>query len=178
MCGRVAAVFNDNGAGVRGDMKAVVRAILTTPKRAEIPDRPALRIAARACVDGDRPGAWLVRHYRWQSLGRCRRQSWPAAVLAPTVFNYFSPDTTIPGTRHLAPEFGIHTTEYRRRAREPCLHARLQRVAADTTMANGVGTRLNTQQFESLADNPGAAVDDGRDALLGGRCLTGRAMQS
>ena len=29
---RVAAVFNDNGAGVRGDMKAVIRAILLDPE--------------------------------------------------------------------------------------------------------------------------------------------------
>ena len=30
--GRVAAAFNDNGQGIRGDMKAVVRAILTDPE--------------------------------------------------------------------------------------------------------------------------------------------------
>ena len=29
---RIASVFNDNGAGIRGDMKAVIRAILTDPE--------------------------------------------------------------------------------------------------------------------------------------------------
>ena len=46
---RVAAVFDNNGAGVRGDMKAVVRAILTDPEaRGDGEARPGLRQAARA----------------------------------------------------------------------------------------------------------------------------------
>ena len=40
--------------------------------------------------------------------GRATSASGPYS--SPTVFNYFPPDTTIPGTDILGPEFGIHTT--------------------------------------------------------------------
>ena len=47
---RVAAAFDDNGAGVRGDLKAVWLAVLTDPEALAPPDpaRPALGQAARA----------------------------------------------------------------------------------------------------------------------------------
>ena len=57
--GRVAAAFADNGAGVRGDMKAVVRAILLDPEaRADpAPRQHALGQAARADAALHRLGA-------------------------------------------------------------------------------------------------------------------------
>ena len=45
--GRVAAVFQDNGQGVRGDMKAVVKAILLDSEARDSRRQPAIRNMAR-----------------------------------------------------------------------------------------------------------------------------------
>lgn len=66
---RISAVFNDNGSGVRGDLAAVVRAILLDPQARALPDanfgkvrEPVLRIAhwMRAFNAASTNGA-----YRW-----------------------------------------------------------------------------------------------------------------
>jgi uncharacterized protein (DUF1800 family) len=43
---RVSSFFDDNGAGVRGSLWAVVKAILLDPEARQAPDRPGLREAA------------------------------------------------------------------------------------------------------------------------------------
>jgi len=95
--GRVAAVFGNNGAGVRGDLKAVVRAILLDPEarrgHIDMPERfgkvrePLLRLthvlrafsAVSTAADGHFPPQWI----QWAI---------PQAPLSsPTVFNYYRP---------------------------------------------------------------------------------------
>jgi uncharacterized protein (DUF1800 family) len=115
--GRVAAVFNNNGSGVRGDMKAVIRAILLDPEaRGNIKTEPRygkLREPVQLLTN-------VLRHFNVRSadgmqlsdgnvngLSNAMGQN---AFNAPTVFNYYSPDYIVPGTTVLAPEFGIYTT--------------------------------------------------------------------
>jgi len=96
--GRVAAVFADNGAGVRGDMKAVVRAILLDPEARADPTpadttrgkvrEPILRITAwmRAFDVKSRSGDWAY-YFTGDpitSIGQSPMQS-------PSVFNFFRP---------------------------------------------------------------------------------------
>ena len=115
--GRVAAKFNDNGQGVRGDMKAVIRAILLDPEaRGDVKTDPFYgkmrepvqqifnlyrQMNARS-ADGTQQSDGYVYQFGDQ-MGQL-------AFYSPTVFNFYSPDYIIPGTSLLGPEFGVRTT--------------------------------------------------------------------
>ena len=92
---RVAEAFNNNGAGVRGDLKAVVRAILLDPE--------ARQLAPPSADYGKVREPILRLTHGWRALdartgtGRMSEYN-PAAYLsqaplgAPSVFNFFSPN--------------------------------------------------------------------------------------
>ncbi|MFT3816923.1 MAG: DUF1800 family protein [Rubrivivax sp.] len=108
---RVSAVFNDNGSGVRGDLKAVARAILT--------DAEARDDAARA--DGGRlrdPIQQIVALVRalGGSISPGNQMAWEftrsgqTPLGPPSVFGFYSPLFRLPGNAALAaPEFQIYT---------------------------------------------------------------------
>jgi len=114
--GRVASIFNDNGHGVRGDMLAVVRAILLDQeaRTGHITHRetfgklrePLLRLTQfwRAFDAHPLGGGPIPNYYSSYWLAQ-------AAMRAPSVFNFFRPDYHPPGEisdAHLvAPEFQI-----------------------------------------------------------------------
>ena len=114
---RVTAAFDDNGRGVRGDLKAVVRAILLDPEaRGTAPADPAFGRLRE-------PSLWLIASLR--ALGaksaagtanadgylNPRTSPLGQSVLRPaTVFSYFPPDYEAPGAGGLlGPEFGIQS---------------------------------------------------------------------
>ncbi|MBL8770983.1 MAG: DUF1800 domain-containing protein [Phenylobacterium sp.] len=115
---RVAAVFNNNGKGVRGDMAAVVRAILLDPEArnattAASPNygkvrEPMIRLAnwARAFNATSASGGWLIPSTSANtSLGQ-------SPLTSPSVFNFYRPGYSPPNTRIgnaglVAPEFQI-----------------------------------------------------------------------
>jgi hypothetical protein len=120
--GRVAAVFNDNGQGIRGDLKAVVRAILTDPEaRGNLktdPDYGHLREPVLFVTNILRP---LNPAANLDAAGSCNNQSdgvLNAATLVldqdvfnpPSVFNYYPLTYTLQNTDLHAPEFGIFST--------------------------------------------------------------------
>jgi uncharacterized protein (DUF1800 family) len=104
--GRVAAVFKDNGQGVRGDMKAVITAILLDPEARDMatdasnPQYGKVREAllrytnwARAFTAQSRTGSYY--------LGSTEDPIWglgQMAMRSPTVFNWFAPGYVPPGT--------------------------------------------------------------------------------
>jgi uncharacterized protein (DUF1800 family) len=115
--GRVATVFNNNGSGVRGDMGAVVKAILTDPEARDASvstsvsfgklREPLIRATnwMRAFGAKSQTGDWLINTTSANtSLGQ-------SALTPSSVFNfwrphYTPPDTTELGSRNLlAPEF-------------------------------------------------------------------------
>ena len=111
---RVAAVFNNNGSGVRGDLAAVVRAILLDDEaRNSAPAgyggklrEPVLRVAqwARALAAQSGSGQWAMA---WELDSVSQR-----ALAAPSVFGYFRPGHVPPNTGFAtrgstAPEFQI-----------------------------------------------------------------------
>lgn len=113
---RVTAVFNDNGQGVRGDLKAVVRAIMMdydarvgflTGQGAGHEREPVLRVTnlLRAFNATSPSGKYSVRN-AYANLAQ-------EAMHSPTVFNFFSPDYSAPGAIATAglksPEFEITT---------------------------------------------------------------------
>jgi uncharacterized protein (DUF1800 family) len=115
--GRVAAAFDDNGAGVRGDLRAVWTAVLTDPE-ALAPSDPALggklrepvaRLAgwARTVGIASDNGKWEI--YDLSNAGRSLGQS---PLRSPSVFNFFRPgyvppQTAIAEAGAVAPEFQI-----------------------------------------------------------------------
>lgn len=111
---RVAAVFNNNGQNVRGDMKAVITAILMDPE-ARRGDDPSTAVA----TDGHLQEPILYMAGVLRGLGANTGASSLAyqggtmgqdALNSPSVFNFYSPDYVIPQTKMYGPEFQILTT--------------------------------------------------------------------
>ncbi|WP_447982435.1 DUF1800 domain-containing protein [Achromobacter kerstersii] len=115
---RVSAAFNDDGKGVRGNLKAVVRAILLDPE-ARNPDlndpawgkvrEPILRFSgwARAFGATSTNGAWAMPDTTDNTIRLAQ-----SPMRSATVFNFFRPRYSPPVTelakRHLvAPEMQI-----------------------------------------------------------------------
>src|SRR2546423_4195338 len=113
---RVASVFNDNGQGVRGDLKAVVRAILldydardgfVAAPNSGHEREPVVRVTnlLRAFNATSPSGKYSVRN-AYANLNE-------EAMHSPTVFNFFEPDYSAPGAIATAglksPEFEITT---------------------------------------------------------------------
>lgn len=101
----VAAVFDNNGRGVRGDLKAVVKAVLTHPEARVVSDtsgkvrEPVLRLAA------------FMRAFPHRSVSGTYDQELttsPATALgqaplsSPSVFNFYRPGYVAPGTQSAA----------------------------------------------------------------------------
>ncbi len=167
---RISAVFKNNGQGVRGDLKAVVRAILLDPEARNVATpaatfgslrEPVIAVtAAIRALNGITDGNRLAG--ATNNLGQ-------NPYFSPTVFNYFPPDATIPGTSTLAPEFAIHTTNSAV-ARSNLVYTLVyQPYAPDPTIPNAVGTRLDLSQFAALATNPAAMVTRYSEVLTGGQ---------
>ncbi|MGA7858675.1 MAG: DUF1800 family protein, partial [Terracidiphilus sp.] len=104
--GRVAAVFKDNGQGVRGDLKAVITAILMDPEARDSagdfsnPQYGKVREAllrytewARAFTAQSRTGSYYLGSPEDPIYGL--GQMW---LRSPTVFNWFAPGYVPPGT--------------------------------------------------------------------------------
>jgi len=111
---RVAAVFNNNGKGVKGDLKAVVKAILldqearsaagaTSTSFGKVRE-PILRFAAwaRAYNSASPSDAWAIGNTTDPStrLGQ-------SPLRSPSVFNFFRPGYVPPALGVVAPEFQI-----------------------------------------------------------------------
>jgi uncharacterized protein (DUF1800 family) len=110
---RVAAVFANDGTGIRGNMQAVIRAILT--------DTEARAGDTNASYDGGHlrePILFLTAMLRafpytntdpnssWDSLSNYSNNLSERPYRANSVFNFFPPSYVIPGTTLNAPEFG------------------------------------------------------------------------
>lgn len=111
---RVANVFVNNGQGIRGDMKAIITAVLMDPE-ARRGDDPATAVA----TDGhlQEPVLYMTGLLRGfgattdgQNLGYYGSNMGQNALFSPSVFNYYSPDYVIPQTTQYGPEFQILTT--------------------------------------------------------------------
>jgi uncharacterized protein (DUF1800 family) len=115
---RVATAFNDNGSGVRGDLKAVWRAILTDTEARTLTNNniagklrePIVRLAqiARTFNVYSTNGKWEI-----YDLSNADTGLGQAPLRSPSVFNFFRPGYVPPNTALanqalLAPEFQLH----------------------------------------------------------------------
>jgi uncharacterized protein (DUF1800 family) len=128
---RVASVFANNGSGVRGDLRATVRAALLDEEARRMPDSDG------TTVDAGKPREPLLKMVQlWRSFGAvsgdigsngyrrwarftgvCNSGNWPQCAFqqrplgAPSVFNFYEPDFRVPGEIAdlglVSPEFQI-----------------------------------------------------------------------
>ncbi|HTO49912.1 MAG TPA: DUF1800 domain-containing protein [Burkholderiales bacterium] len=156
---RVTAAFNNNGQGVRGDMKAVLRAILLDAEaRGDLKTvadygklrEPALLVASvLRALNGASDGVYLLSQS--SNMGQNVFQ-------APSVFNFYPPNFVAPGTTLAGPPFKIMLTgTILNRANFVDRVVMGANIGADNTVAGSTGTRINLQPFQGLAANPDAA---------------------
>jgi uncharacterized protein (DUF1800 family) len=166
---RIAAVFANNGAGVRGDLKAVVRAILLDDE-ARNPAftsstsfgklrEPIMRLTgwARAFAANSPSGAWAIGD---TSSSSNRLAESPGR--SQSVFNFFRPGYTPPNSAIaaaglVAPEFQITS--------EPSVIAYVNYMQALVLVGSG-DFQANYADMVALAGDSGALLDE-VDILLG-----------
>jgi uncharacterized protein (DUF1800 family) len=160
---RITAVFNDNGSGVRGDMKAVIRAILldseargdakTDGTFGKLHDPAVYATSVARMVGVTTDGVYL--NAQSSAMGQ--------SVYTPgSVFSFYPPDYSLPGSAKLdGPQFGLENTTTGV-AQLNYLYALLYStngIAADTSVAGSTGTQINLTSFAALAATPSTLVD-------------------
>jgi uncharacterized protein (DUF1800 family) len=163
---RVVQAFNNNGQGVRGDMKAVVRAILLDPEaRGDGKTEPGyghLREPALFIAN-------LLRAFHAKGAGTIPFQGVPGLsasmgqniFTSPTVFNFYLPDYRVnyEGQSLFAPEVQTLTTE-----------TTVRRINYVNTLLYGTitGVAVDISEWQALADDPAKLVDAINSRLMHG----------
>src|SRR5947208_3482145 len=159
--GRCAAAFANNGSGTRGDMKAVINAILLDPEaRGDVKTDPNYGHLRE-------PVLWIahmLRTFNASSDGVLATNNTGAGSFTvplgqnlfnpPTVFSYYPADFALPGTNLVGPEFGLldTSTTYQR--------ANFANTLFLANSGNGIpgvagsnrptGTQVNYSRYQSL----------------------------
>ena len=171
---RVANVFNNNGSGVRGDLAAVVRAILLDAEARSAPAtgfgklrEPVLRVAQwmRAMGVKSSTGDYMMA---WELDNNSER-----VMYAPSVFGYFRPgyippNTSFATTRATAPEFQL-VNESTVAAWINTAEAMAGTGLGWTGSANDVAADYAVQATLASGANLNALIDHINLVLLGGR---------
>ena len=153
--GRIAAVFNNNGNGVRGDLRAVIRAIYldsearrgddpaqADPHDGRLKEPVQFMMNIIQALNGSGDGACLADY------ATAMKQP---PFFSPSVFNFFHPDHVIDGTSLLGPEFEILDDG-----------TVINRINFVNTYVYGTpcGTnRVNLAPYVALAKDPALLVD-------------------
>jgi uncharacterized protein (DUF1800 family) len=167
---RIAKVFADNGQTVRGDLKAVVQAILLDPEARTTTfgtgygheREPIIRLANlfRAFNASASSGRFVVSSPNF-NFGQ-------AALFAPTVFNFFTPDYSQPGPIQqaglFAPEFQITTDSTVITSANAMRSAIYQQP--DPNNPNAIV--LDLSSLTKLASTPGSLVSSLNNLLMEG----------
>lgn len=161
--GDVAAVFNNNGSNVRGDLAAVVQAILAHPEAslgtatAGKLMEPALFVVSQARS----LNAQVVDHPFMTDLAEEMGQK---VFYSPSVFSYFSPNYHIRNTPLVGPEFQILTS----------VTSLIRTNFSGMLISGGFGADVTVDftPFTSRAADPAALVDYCSLLLMGGNMST------
>jgi uncharacterized protein (DUF1800 family) len=171
--GRIAAVFNNNGNGVRGDLQAVITAILFDPEARAGDQGPSLSppdtsghlrepvFAVASILRGLGATVNDTNNLTGQAanLGQ-------TVFMPPTVFNYFAPGYSIPaeftsGATLLGPEFQLQSPS--------AAVARSNMVNAVVYGNLGNGAVVDWSYLTNLAATPQALVDCVNNVFMYGR---------
>jgi uncharacterized protein (DUF1800 family) len=178
----VAAAFANNGSGVRGDLKAVLRAVLTHAEARQVNAarsnngygklrEPVLRFTqwARASKVTSASGQW-----RLGSLSDPSARLGQSPLRSPSVFNFYRPgyvppNTSLAAASRVAPEFQITT--------ESSVAGYLnfmQNAIATTSGVNGTDLLPDYSAWLSLAGDPTALADQANLVLAAGQLPAAR----
>jgi uncharacterized protein (DUF1800 family) len=174
----VANTFADNGAGVRGDMKAVVKAVLLHPEARQSSDtagkvrEPVLRLSALLRAFNYRSDTGEYRIGNTDSPATSLGQS---PMRAPSVFNFYRPGFVPPGTNAAAQNLAVPEMQIVHET-SAAGYVNVMRDAIGSgvganTNASGTNRRDLQPDFTAeiaLADQPGALVDRIGSKLLYG----------
>lgn len=171
--GRVAAAFANNGAGVRGDMRAVILAILLDDE-ARLPPRtgdgrhgkvrePVLRLTAWARAFNASSNSNEFRVRTTNQIGQ-------SPMSAPSVFNFYRPGFVPPGSAIatqglVAPELQINTES------QVTSYINYMRGVVENGAGDNNDVFSNLVAEQALASNPDALIDR-VDLLLTGQRLS------
>ena len=172
---RITAVFNNNGQGVRGDMRAVVRAILLdTEARGDAKTEitygrlrePVQFVAGVGRALGAKTdGVYLTQQA--SAMGQ-------SLFTASSVFNFYPPDFPLPGSSTLVgPQFGLAdapTSDARLNFLNAMLYS-VNGIAADGSVANAIGTKIDLANLQGLAGDATTLVNK-LDTLLDHTTMT------
>lgn len=159
---RVTDVFNDNGQGSRGDMKAVTRAILldteargdakTDSQYGKLREPVKLIAGILRALGGQSDGVYPSAQST--ALGQ-------DVYRAPSVFNYYPPNYPLQGTNLVSPVSAIHTstTALSRANFVYTLLYTNSGIAPDTTVTGAIGTKVDLSPLMSIADDPEKLMD-------------------
>jgi uncharacterized protein (DUF1800 family) len=178
--GRCAAAFANNGAGTRGDLKAVITAILLDLEaRGDVKNAPEyghLREPVLLMTH-------LLRTFAATSDGVLA--STPFSYTndlgqnlfnPPTVFSYYPADYGLPGTNLFGPEFGLldTSTTYKRANFVNTLFLGNSGNGIPPSGANRpAGTQVNHAAYQALAGSPQQLVDALNTRLMHGSMSAG-----
>jgi uncharacterized protein (DUF1800 family) len=178
----VAAAFANNGSGVRGDLKAVLHALLTHAEARQVNAarsndgygklrEPVLRFTqwARAAKANSASGQW-----RLGNLSDPAARLGQSPLRSPSVFNFYRPgyvppNTSIATASQVAPEFQITT--------ESSVAGYLnfmQNAIAATSGVNGTDIVPNYGAWLPLVGNPAALADEANLVLAAGQLPAAR----
>ncbi|MDE3011500.1 MAG: DUF1800 domain-containing protein [Pseudomonadota bacterium] len=177
--GRVAAVFANNGKGTRGDLGAVVRAILEDPEARS-------DAAAAAPGFGKRREPLVTLAHLWRVLdghdANGSRQYWnpdydlkQAPLSAPSVFNFFKPGFSPSGVVQkaglVAPEFQLVTASNLALLHNFYYYAAIDRATANSyTQPTDILLHPGSDLLAlATASDTGAMVDQLALAMMAGQ---------
>jgi len=163
--GRVAAVFNNNGKGVRGDLQAVAKAILLDPEARRGDDATQAQPNDGHLKEPLLFMMSLLRALNATSSGDCLADVASAMkqspFFAPSVFNFFHPDNRILDGTVLGPEFEILDSG-----------TIINRINFVNTLVYGTpcgSTKTNITPFVALAAKPDQLVDNIAATMMHGQ---------
>ena len=177
---RVATIFDDNGSGVRGDIRATVTAIIldsearsghrTNPGQFGKVKEPLLRLSQLWRALEATPGPANPDTYRPQGVSLM--QSLPDVIgqgplQSPSVFNFFLPSYRPSADALLAPELQIHTEVLLAATNNMLYSAVYDHNNVDPN--NDQITRINLDRTMALADDADAVADHLNVLLFGGQ---------
>ncbi|MBK8955165.1 MAG: DUF1800 domain-containing protein [Saprospiraceae bacterium] len=161
---RVTQVFNDDGQGVRGNLAAVIKAILLDPEARDCDEmmsltngqlrEPLLRythFTKALDIEQYYGRFWNTAYYYWQGTGHI-------PLASPTVFNFFSPFYSPKGDldqlKLAGPEFQIHNSRtsigYINQVNNWAIHD----YVMNSWETDDPYATINTRELEDLAQDP------------------------
>ncbi len=177
----VSAAFADNGSGVRGDLKAVVKAVLMHPEARAASTtggkvrEPVLRMTAFARAF---PLSSFSGTFNMGGTDSVVFSLGQTPLRAPSVFNFFRPGFVVPSSQTataglVAPEMQL-VDETTTASWVNFIRAGIERNAVGQVQTNGLrDIQLDFSAEMALAEQPAALADRIRDRLLYGNMSAG-----